>query len=192
MTETYRYPRLEGTTRIHTGHFTAQFYDTDTHILKPTGNSTDHCSFHLVFTPLADAPNPVKSSSGLYLGQDEDGNVVSGSRYELKVISGNLDDISGIEAKSKNQYFFGAFFNFVEGHEPASCEPAEGCGTWFQYPGSRGWYEWLAYDDGESEYAKAKTPISSPEANPVKTMVVTVGDTPICISNFTYKAFSKY
>lgn len=192
VTETYRYPRLEGTTRIHTGHFTAEFYNTDTHILKPTGNSTDHCSFHLVFTPLADAPNPVKSSSGLYLGQDEDSNVVSGSRYELKVISGNLDDISGIEAKSKNQYFFGAFFNFVEGHEPASCEPAEGCGTWFQYPGSRGWYEWLAYDDGESEYAKAKTPISSPEANPVKTMVVTVGDTPICISNFTYKAFSQY
>ena len=186
VTETYRYPRLEGITRIHTGHFTAEFYDTDTHILKPANNSTDNCSFHLVFTPLADAPNPVKSSSGLYLGQDEDGNVVSGSRYELKVISGNLG-ISGIEEKSKNQYFFGAFFKFE--HEPASCEPADGCGTWFQYPGSNGWYEWLAYDDAESEYDKAKT---HAESLPEKTMIVTVGDTPICISNFTYKAFSQY
>ena len=186
VTETYRYPRLEGITRIHTGHFTAEFYDTDTHILKPANNSTDNCSFHLVFTPLADAPNPVKSSSGLYLGQDEDGNVVPGSRYELKVISGDLG-ISGIEEKSKNQYFFGAFFKFE--HEPASCEPADGCGTWFQYPGSNGWYEWLAYDDAESEYDKAKT---HAESLPEKTMIVTVGDTPICISNFTYKAFSQY
>lgn len=64
--------------------------------------------------------------------------------------------------------------------------------AWFQYPGSNGWYEWLAYDDAESEYAKAKTPISSPEANPVKTMIVTVGESPILISNFTYKAFSQY
>lgn len=107
------------------------------------------------------------------------------------MISGNLG-ISGIDARSKNQYFFGAFFKFVEGYEPASCEPADGCGTWFQYPGSNGWYEWLAYDDAESEYAKAKTPISSPEANPVKTMIVTVGESPILISNFTYKAFSQY
>lgn len=193
VTETYRYPRLEGTTRIHTGHFTFtdEFYNTDTYTLKPTGNSTDHCSFHLVFTPLDGAPNPVKSSSGLYLGQGEGGNVVSGSRYEVKVISGDLG-ISGIEAKSKNQYFFGAFFKFVEGYQPASCEPADGCGTWFQYPGSKGWYEWLAYDNAESEYVKAKTAISSPEANPVKTMIVTVGESPILISNFTYKAFSKY
>lgn len=193
VTETFTYQRLTGKTRLHTGHFTASNYDTATKILKPANNNnTDYDSFHLVFTPLDGAPDPLKHSSGLYLGQDEDGNVVSGSCYELKVISGSFDDISGIEDKSKNQYFFGAFFKFVEGHEPASCEPAEGCGTWFQYPGSNGWYEWLAYDDAESEYAKAKTPISSPEANPVKTMVVTVGDTPICISNFTYKAFSQY
>ncbi len=191
VTETFTYQRLTGKTRLHTGHFTASNYDTATKILKPANNSTDHCSFHLVFTPLGDAPDPVKHSSGLYLGQDNGGNVVSGSRYELKVISGNLD-ISGIEDKSKNQYFFGAFFKFVEGHQPASCEPADGCGTWFQYPGSNGWYEWLAYDDAESEYAKAKTPISSPEANPVKTMIVTVGESPILISNFTYKAFSQY
>lgn len=189
VTETYRYPRLEGTTRIHTGHFTASNYDTATKTLKPANNSTDNCSFHLVFTPLADAPDPVKSPSGLYLGQGEDGNVVPGSRYELKVISGNFDDISGIEAKSQNQYFFGAFFKFVERNEPASCEPADGCGTWFQYPGSNGWYEWLAYDDAESEYDKAKT---HAESLPEKTMIVTVGDTPICISNFTYKAFSQY
>ena len=190
VTETYRYPRLEGTTRIHTGHFTASNYDTATKILKPANNSTDHCSFHLVFTPLGDAPDPVKHSSGLYLGQDEDGNVVSGSRYKLKVISGNFDDISGIEQKSMNQYFFGAFFKFVEGHQPASCEPADGCGTWFQYPGSNGWYEWLAYDDAESEYEKAKTPLGTNHS--VKTMVVTVGESPILISNFTYKAFSQY
>lgn len=189
VTETYRYPRLEGITRIHTGHFTASNYDTATKTLKPANNSTDNCSFHLVFTPLADAPDPVKSPSGLYLGQGEDGNVVPGSRYELKVISGNFDDISGIEAKSQNQYFFGAFFKFVERNEPASCEPADGCGTWFQYPGSNGWYEWLAYDDAESEYDKAKT---HAESLPEKTMIVTVGDTPICISNFTYKAFSQY
>lgn len=188
VTETYRYPRLTGKTRIHTGHFTATHYDPDTHILKPSGNSTDHCSFHLIITPLDGAPEPEKSSSGLSLGQDKDGNVVSGSRYEVKVISGDLG-ISGIEEKSKNQYFCGGFFNFVEGHEPASCEPAEDCGTWFQYPGSRGWYEWLAYDDGESEYEKAKTP---PETNPVKTMIVTVGESSILISNFTYKAFSNY
>ena len=191
VTETFTYQRLTGKTRLHTGHFTASNYDTATKILKPANNNSDLDSFHLVFTPLDGAPDPLKHSSGLYLGQDNGGNVVPGSRYELKVISGILD-ISGIEGNSKNQYFFGAFFKFVEGHEPASCEPAEGCGTWFQYPGSRGWYEWLAYDDAESEYAKAKTPISSPEANPVKTMVVTVGDTPICISNFTYKAFSQY
>ena len=129
----------------------------------------------------------MKSSSGLYLGQGEGGNVVSGSRYEVKVISGDL--ISGIEANSKNQYFFGAFFKFVEGHKPASCEPADGCGTWFQYPGSNGWYEWLAYDDAESEYVKAKT---HAESLPEKTMIVTVGESPILISNFTYKAFSQY
>ena len=191
VTETFTYQRLTGKTRLHTGHFTASNYDTATKILKPANNNSDLDSFHLVFTPLDGAPDPLKHSSGLYLGQDNGGNVVPGSRYELKVISGILD-ISGIEGNSKNQYFFGAFFKFVEGHEPASCEPADGCGTWFQYPGSNGWYEWLAYDDAESEYAKAKTPISSPEANPVKTMVVTVGDTPICISNFTYKAFSQY
>ena len=191
VTETFTYQRLTGKTRLHTGHFTASNYDTATKILKPANNNSDLDSFHLVFTPLDGAPDPLKHSSGLYLGQDNGGNVVPGSRYELKVISGILD-ISGIEGNSKNQYFFGAFFKFVEGHEPASCEHADGCGTWFQYPGSNGWYEWLAYDDAESEYAKAKTPISSPEANPVKTMVVTVGDTPICISNFTYKAFSQY
>ena len=191
VTETFTYQRLTGKTRLHTGHFTASNYDTATKILKPANNNSDLDSFHLVFTPLDGAPDPLKHSSGLYLGQDNGGNVVPGSRYELKVISGILD-ISGIDGNSKNQYFFGAFFKFVEGHEPASCEPADGCGTWFQYPGSNGWYEWLAYDDAESEYAKAKTPISSPEANPVKTMVVTVGDTPICISNFTYKAFSQY
>ena len=191
VTETFTYQRLTGKTRLHTGHFTASNYDTATKILKPANNNSDLDSFHLVFTPLDGAPDPLKHSSGLYLGQDNGGNVVPGSRYELKVISGILD-ISGIDGNSKNQYFFGAFFKFVEGHEPASCEPADGCGTWFQYPGSNGWYEWLAYDDAESEYAKAKTPISSPEANPVKTMIVTVGDTPICISNFTYKAFSQY
>ena len=187
VTETFRYPRLKDKTRIHTGHFTASNYDTAKKILKPANNSTDNCSFHLVFTPLDGAPDPVKSSSGLYLGQGEGGNVVSGSRYEVKVISGDL--ISGIEANSKNQYFFGAFFKFVEGHKPASCEPADGCGTWFQYPGSNGWYEWLAYDDAESEYVKAKT---HAESLPEKTMIVTVGESPILISNFTYKAFSQY
>ena len=153
VTETFTYQRLTGKTRLHTGHFTASNYDTATKILKPANNNSDLDSFHLVFTPLDGAPDPLKHSSGLYLGQDNGGNVVPGSRYELKVISGILD-ISGIEGNSKNQYFFGAFFKFVEGHEPASCEPADGCGTWFQYPGSNGWYEWLAYDDAESYHLR--------------------------------------
>ena len=188
VTETFRYPRLEGKTHIHTGHFTAKDYNLETKILQPTTNTTDKCYFHLVFTPQGDAPDPVVVSNNLCLGQDGDGNAVPGSRYELKVISGNVSGISGMETYPKNQRFFCGFFKFVGGFEPASCEPESGCGTWFQYPGSKGWFEWLAYDTTD-EYTRMD-PTVVPATNPEKSMIVTVGDNPIRISNFTYKAIS--
>ena len=148
----------------------------------------DNIYFHLIFTPLDGAPDPVVSSGNLYLGRDGDNNVKPGSRYELKVISGDVSGISGMENYPKNQRFFCGFFKFVDGFEPASCEPGSGCGTWFQYPGSQGWFEWLAYDSTD-EYQRMS---HAPATNPEKTMIVTVGETPIILSNFTYKAISDY
>lgn len=191
VTETYHYPRLKegnGKTHIHTSHFTSADYNTTTKILQPKDNNKDKSYFHLIFTPLDGAPDPVVSSGNLYLGRDGDNNVKPGSRYELKVISGDVSGISGMEDYPKNQRFFCGFFKFVDGFEPASCEPGSGCGTWFQYPGSKGWYEWLAYDSTD-EYQRMS---HAPATNPEKTMIVTVGETPILLSNFTYKAISDY
>ena len=128
------------------------------------------------------------ASGNLVLGQDSEGNVVQGSRYKVKVISGNVTDITGMETYPKNQRFFCGFFKFVDGFEPAAGKPESGCGTWFQYPGSKGWFEWLAYDS-PSEYTRMD-PTVVPATNPVKTMIITVGETPIRMSNFTYKAIS--
>ena len=188
VTETYHYPRLkEGKTHIHTEYFTAQDYNPETGI-QPKDNNRDKCYFHLTFTPQGDAPALVVSSNNLCLGQDAEGNAVPGSRYLVKVESGNVSGITGMETYPKNQRFFCGFFKFVDGFVPASVEPESGCGTWFQYPGAKGWFEWLAYDN-PNEYTRMN-PSVVPETNPVKTMMVTVGDTPVRISNFTYKAIS--
>jgi len=188
VTETYHYPRLAGKTHIHTGHFRGSDYNTTTKILQPTDNNKDKSYFHLIFTPLDGAPDPVVVSDNLILGQDGEGHVVPNSRYEVKVISGNVTGISGMETYPKNQRFYCGFFKFVDGYEPVSCEPASGCGTWFQYPGSRGWFEWLAYDN-PNEYTRMD-PKVVPSTNPEKTMIVTVGEHAIQISHFTYKAIS--
>jgi len=188
VTEIYHYPRLAGKTHIHTGHFTGADYNSETGILQPKDNNRDKCYFHLTFTPQDDAPALVLSSNNLCLGQDADGNVVPGSRYLVKVESGNVSGITGMETYPKNQRFFCGFFKFVDGFVPASVEPESGCGTWFQYPGAMGWFEWLAYDN-PNKYTRM-SPSVVPETNPVKTMMVTVGDTPVRISNFTYKAIS--
>ncbi len=191
VTETYRYPRLKednGVTHIHTEYFTAADYNAETGILQPTTNSRDKCYFHLTFTPQGDAPALVVSSNNLCLGQDAEGNAVPGSRYLVKVESGNVSGITGMETYPKNQRFFCGFFKFVEGFEPASGEPESGFGTWFQYPGAKGWFEWLAYDD-PNEYTRMDPTVVPPTT--VKTMVVTVGETPVRISNFTYKAISN-
>ena len=188
VTETYRYPRLTGKTHIHTEYFTAKDYNLETGILQPKDNNRDKCYFHLTFTPQGDAPALVVSSNNLCLGQNADGNAVPGSRYLVKVESGDVSGISGMETYPKNQRFFCGFFKFVDGFVPASVEPESGCGTWFQYPGAKGWFEWLAYDN-PNEYTRM-SPSVVPETNPVKTMMVTVGDTPVRISNFTYKAIS--
>ena len=191
VTETYRYPRLKednGVTHIHTEYFTAADYNAETGILQPTTNSRDKCYFHLTFTPQGDAPALVVSSNNLCLGQDAEGNAVPGSRYLVKVESGDVTGISGMEKYPKNQRFFCGFFKFVEGFEPASGEPESGFGTWFQYPGAKGWFEWLAYDD-PNEYTRMDPTVVPPTT--VKTMVVTVGETPVRISNFTYKAISN-
>lgn len=190
VTETYHYPRLEGKTHIHTSYFTASNYDYSTRTLQPTNNNSDKSYFHLIFTPLDDdAPEPIVYSGNICLGQDGDGNVVSGSRYEIKVISGNVSGITGMENYPKNQRFFCGFFQIVSGYEPASCEPSTGCGSWFQYPGKAGWFEWLAYDD-PNEYQRMDY---IPDTNPEKTMILTVGDEkPVRITRFTYKAISDY
>ena len=187
VTETYHYPRLQGKTHIHTSHFKGSDYNSATGILQPTDNNKDKSYFHLIFTPLDGAPDPVVSSNNLRLGQDGE-EVVPGCSYELKVISGDVSGISNMENYPKNQRFFCGFFKFVEGFEPASCEPVSGSGTWFQYPGSKGWFEWLPYDSPD-EYQRMS---SAPATNPEKTMIVTVGENPILISNFTYKAVSDY
>ena len=189
VTETYHYERLkEGKTHIHTEYFTAKDYNPETGILQPKDNGRDKCYFHLTFTPQGDAPALVVSSNNLCLGQNAEGNAVPGSRYLVKVESGNVSGITGMETYPKNQRFFCGFFKFVDGFVPASVEPESGCGTWFQYPGAKGWFEWLAYDN-PNEYTRM-SPSVVPETNPVKTMMVTVGDTPVRISNFTYKAIS--
>ena len=191
VTETYRYPRLKednGVTHIHTEYFTAADYNAETGILQPTTNSRDKCYFHLTFTPQGDAPALVVSSNNLCLGQDAEGNAVPGSRYLVKVESGDVTGISDMEKYPKNQRFFCGFFKFVEGFEPASGEPESGFGTWFQYPGAKGWFEWLAYDN-PNEYTRMDPTVVPPTT--VKTMVITVGETPVRISNFTYKAISN-
>lgn len=189
VTETFHCPRLEGKTHIHTSYYKGSDYNSSTHIIQPSDNSKDKSYFHLIFTSLDGAPDPVVVSGDLYLGRDNEGKVVPESSYELKVISGNVSDINGMETYPKNQRFFCGFFKFVEGFEPASCKPATGSGTWFQYPGSKGWFEWLAYDSTE-EYTRMD-PTKVPETNPVKTMIVTVGnENPIRLNRFTYKAIS--
>ena len=190
VTETYHYHRLQGKTHIHTSHHRGSDYNSSRHNIQPTdGTKSDKSYFHLIFTPLDGAPDPVVSSDNLCLGQDGN-DVVAGSRYELKVISGNVSGISNMETYAKNQRFYCGFFKFVDGFEPALCEPVSGSGTWFQYPGNKGWFEWLAYDS-PNEYERLD-PTKIPETNPEKTMVVTVGENPIRISRFTYKAISDY
>lgn len=190
VTETYHYERLTGKTHIHTGHFTTGTVNNDgTFTIKPTSNSTDKCSFVLTVTPLDAAPVPVYVSNNLYLGRDSGGNTVPGSRYEIKVVSGDVG-VSGMENNRKNQRFFCGFFQIDPGYEPVSWEPATGSGTCFRYPGSGKVFEWLAYDS-KGEYV-IRYDAFTPETNPVKTMVVEVGDSnPIRISRFTYKGISN-
>ena len=189
VTETYNYSRLAEKTHVHTSYYKSSDYNASTRILKPAdADKSDRSSFHMTFTPLEGAPDPVVVSNKICLGQDGNGNFYPGSRYEIKVESGSFDDIANMNkyAYAKKQRFYCGFFKIDSGYEPASCEPATGSGSWFQYPGKAGWFQWLSYDDPD-EYEQDFV------QNPVKTMIVTVGEEyPIRISNFTYKAVSDF
>lgn len=188
LEERYHYTRLAGQTHIHTYFYTASNYDTTNKWIKPANKDQDKASFCMTFTPLDSAPDPVKASDGLYLGQKNGsaGDVVPGSRYEITVESGDVG-IDGLDTYAKNQRFFCGFFQIDPGYEPASWTPAEGSGTCFLYSGSDRIYEWLAYDD-VNEYDGG----SALETNLRKTVVIEVGETPVRITRFTYKAISKF
>lgn len=195
LVEQYHYPRLGGPndkTHIHSSYFTqAKYNEANRTFTVATDTGTDdRSSFRLTIDPLDNAPTPYKNSNGIFLGQVKGGDFVPGSRYQITVESGNMGIFSGENNYVNNQRFFCGFFEIRSGYEPASMTPANGCGTCFLYPGNDRIYEWLTYDSVD-EYEKMTT-VFTPSTNPVKTIVIEVGDSnPVCITRFTYKAISN-